>query len=153
MNPGSATGAFSPLWTPPPTPSTISALGSPSPSSDAPDLKPDTAQPSNGTPPSGDSATKLAATVPAAASPSSAYPPEPTPSFALLDIQGTVVVRRLLVPFAGWSAYHLLCRSCTSTRSLRGKFVWRRLNIGREARCEVGDLGEGELHCCSREVE
>lgn len=99
VNPGSATGAFSPLWTPPPPPSTViaasSAPTSPPPSTAAPDLKPDTAQPSNGTALASDDATRLAPPISAAASaPSSTYPPEPTPSFALLDIQGTVVVRR-----------------------------------------------------------
>lgn len=82
VNPGSATGAFSPLWTPPQAPSTKSA-DSTSPAG--------ATQESDQAKPEDASLDPLSAKLTPLAT--SSYPPTPTPSFALLDIQGTVVVR------------------------------------------------------------
>ena len=84
MNPGSATGAFSPLWTPAPTnPLAV----------DPPAATPDAANtPAAEDTKESDPATDSLPTVAANDKDSSSYPPTPTPSFALLDIQGTVVV-------------------------------------------------------------
>ena len=84
MNPGSATGAFSPLW----TPSSTSPLSvdAPAPPTDATDAV--AADPAE----EADAAAPPPPTVALNDKDSSSYPPTPTPSFALLDIQGTVVV-------------------------------------------------------------
>lgn len=100
INPGSATGAFSPLWTPPST-STDSST------SNGGEPKANGAEASEG----GDTQTMASSSTPKEESDTmdkgegaaakqhkpdpaslSTYPPTPIPSFALLDIQGTVVV-------------------------------------------------------------
>ncbi|KAI5477531.1 hypothetical protein MNV49_006119 [Pseudohyphozyma bogoriensis] len=86
VNPGSATGAFSPHWTPsPPTapkPSTLDV--SAAPSSPKPPAEGET--PAAAPPPAA-----AAEPAPTTTTTVSSYPPNPIPSFALLDIQGTVV--------------------------------------------------------------
>ncbi|ORY87522.1 Metallo-dependent phosphatase-like protein [Leucosporidium creatinivorum] len=100
INPGSATGAFSPLWTPPapaadpaetaeePAPNGTEgkAAASDEAAASSNEKADDTKSPaSNETPaPQTDSKPDPASL--------STYPPTPIPSFALLDIQGTVVV-------------------------------------------------------------
>lgn len=68
INPGSATGAFSPLWTPGPTPPSTEEAEA---VSDVAPIESETTKP---------------ATI------ESTFPPNPTPSFALLDIQGLTLV-------------------------------------------------------------
>ena len=76
LNPGSATGSFSPLWTPPPPQtSTSSPSASSPPSSTADDKKDPPTQTKEDSKEEEESVQE-----------------GPTPSFALLDIQGNVVV-------------------------------------------------------------
>ncbi|GAA5853514.1 hypothetical protein JCM5353_000829 [Sporobolomyces roseus] len=77
LNPGSATGSFSPLWTPPPTP----------PSTSTP---PTTSSPSAPTEES--TSTKSESAKEDGKEEEKEKLEGPTPSFALLDIQGNVVV-------------------------------------------------------------
>ncbi|GAA5993439.1 hypothetical protein JCM5350_000093 [Sporobolomyces pararoseus] len=85
LNPGSATGAFSPFWTPPPPP---------------PPAAPSTvSSPTKGTPPTegAKESTETVSKEPTTTDREeeedfSTTPSSPTPSFALLDIQGNVVV-------------------------------------------------------------
>ena len=84
VNPGSATGAFSPLWTPAPT--NPLAVDAPATTPDAADA--DTTEPTK----ESDAVVPPPPTIAPNDKNSSSYPPTPTPSFALLDIQGTVVV-------------------------------------------------------------
>jgi vacuolar protein sorting-associated protein 29 len=90
LNPGSATGAFLPGYVPVPS-SMASASNSPKTDTHA-EAESTTNSPSSpdaaATAPA-ESTTIITTTTPSS---SSTDPPRPTPSFALLDIQGTVVV-------------------------------------------------------------
>lgn len=100
INPGSATGAFSPLWTPP-APAADAAESAEEATPNGTEGKADgtdEAAASNGekadgakSPTSKETPAAHADAKPDPAS-LSTYPPTPIPSFALLDIQGTVVV-------------------------------------------------------------
>ncbi|GAA5863730.1 hypothetical protein JCM3774_001232 [Rhodotorula dairenensis] len=114
LNPGSATGAFTPLWTPPPPPASASDVSNSSApngaatnaASESGDSKPqasttgnqDTTQQAsagaNGEAGKNAGDANASEEPPAAASPNAKPRPDagPTPSFALLDIQGNVVV-------------------------------------------------------------
>lgn len=144
VNPGSATGAFSPLWTPPPAPS-IKSAESTSPAAANQDS--DQAKPES------------ISVDPLISKPTSAvtssYPPTPTPSFALLDIQGTVVVR--LYPRRGSCHFSLaniilrriggLCLCTSGWRSTSGK---SRAPGEREFTAVKGKLVRGKGTRCFR---
>jgi len=92
LNPGSATGAFSPLWTPPPPPPSAPAIASPS--KETPSHSESTTD-KDETATSSDKETTTSTTAPpppASSSEEDESLNSPTPSFALLDIQGNVVV-------------------------------------------------------------
>lgn len=100
INPGSATGAFSPLWTPPaPAADPAETAEETAPNgTEGKAAGADEAASSNGekaedakSPASNETPAPKADAKPDPAS-LSTYPPTPIPSFALLDIQGTVVV-------------------------------------------------------------
>ncbi|GAA5885684.1 hypothetical protein JCM16303_003113 [Sporobolomyces ruberrimus] len=100
LNPGSATGAFSPLWTPPsnaapPTSSSAPASSSPPPTTtDSSSSPPTTTEESGKTSESKPTEPESTSTPPPPPPPAQQPKEEtgPTPSFALLDIQGNVVV-------------------------------------------------------------
>ncbi|GAA5848072.1 hypothetical protein JCM3766R1_006395 [Sporobolomyces carnicolor] len=109
LNPGSATGAFSPLWTPPPPPPAAASSPRPKespPASTAPAAPTTTAtesaaatktatsesDPETSIATESKSSPTTAEAVPVPPLATSAEESSPTPSFALLDIQGNVVV-------------------------------------------------------------
>ncbi|GAA5903220.1 hypothetical protein JCM5296_001209 [Sporobolomyces johnsonii] len=101
LNPGSATGAFSPLWTPPPVSSPSTPLAAPSSSDPAASPSPaDAPTPAEGAKQDGQEpatngngkADEQKDSREGDKDPKRAGDEGPTPSFALLDIQGNVVV-------------------------------------------------------------
>lgn len=90
INPGSATGAFSPLWIPPIITSSV-------------EIEPKGGEVDEKKVEELESEKSIPSLAPLAAS--ITHPPTPTPSFALLDIQGTVVVSILFKSFQKCGEY------------------------------------------------